>query len=267
MTNLEWKKIYNRHVNGETVPQISKSDGVHVQSIYSAFKRLQLPIIRRHPDCGGEYNHNYFSKIDSEVKAYLLGWLLSDGYVSTRHRIGIKLQCRDVEILDLFISELAPGRRYIKDGNNSFKLEFTSKQMYDDLQKYNIVPNKTYANKSFPCIIPSLMNHTIRGYFDGDGSISFNKGRANIYICSINEDVLVYIKFLLFLSDVKSKIYREDRSKLGYKDMFKLWVGGNKDNKIKAFNVLYKDCNYKLSRKYKKWYDYVNTEVTKSNKK
>ena len=44
-------------------------------------------------------NDDFFDVIDSEIKAYLLGFLYADGYLASDGRIGIRLQIDDEEII------------------------------------------------------------------------------------------------------------------------------------------------------------------------
>jgi hypothetical protein len=263
-TEEEWKKFYQEHINSLSIKELSKKYGIHEQSFYTAFKRLNLPIKKRAPKRGANYNHNFFESIDSEIKAYLLGWIYSDGYLTTRNRVGIKLNKKDFEILELFKQNIAPGITILND-KNSKVIQFNSKKLYDDLVKVGVKLNKTYESYKLPSLDKKLLPHFIRGYFDGDGSISFtNKNKTIVYICSINKEILEDMKVNM---PFNCKIYTEKRDHLGWKDMYRLMpVGGTKS--IKSFyNYLYNNANYYLTRKFDKFNKlYGNTEVTNVNK-
>lgn len=68
-----------------------------------------------------------------------------------------------------------------KKGTNhsgAYMLRWTSKTMHKDLEKYNITPRKTYdLDFEFPFeLIPNeYIWDFIRGFFDGDGQISYSE--------------------------------------------------------------------------------------------
>ena len=50
-----------------------------------------------------EFNQNYFENIDSEHKAYFLGFLMADGSVAkNRNKLTIKINNKDIEVLESF---------------------------------------------------------------------------------------------------------------------------------------------------------------------
>ena len=266
-TNKHWKEFYKEHKNNLSVPELSKKYKIHIQSFYTAFRRLNLPIIKKPPNRGGNYNHQFFNKINSELKAYLLGWLMSDGYVTTRNRIGIKLNKKDIEIIELFKNSIAPNTSILEDDDGRI-IQFQSKELQNAVIKWGILFNKTYLQTHIPDIDNTLKRHFIRGYFDGDGSISINKKKLGVwYICSINETILQEMEKELNSYGIVTSILMEDRNHLGYKNMFKLFIRGHKSDRQLAFNYFYDDSKYYLKRKFIKLNNlYGNTEVSIDNK-
>ena len=122
-------------------------------------------------------NHTFFQK-QSEDMAYWIGMLASDGSVNkNENQIYIELQRKDKELLEK-MNKVIGNERPVKDyetskGYQNSKLYFYSKQIKQDLQKYNIVPNKTYSEEyNFPEQLKiKYYKDYIRGLFDGDGSI------------------------------------------------------------------------------------------------
>ena len=121
-------------------------------------------------------NHSYFSSIDTREKAYWLGWLWSDGNIRQRgksYEIKIEIHKNDVYILEHFANAVeSNGRIIIK--NNSAIFSVYSEEMFLDLNKYGIIPRKSYANIA-PEIPLTFAADFVRGVFDGDGYISKNK--------------------------------------------------------------------------------------------
>lgn len=61
-----------------------------------------------------------------------------------------------------------------RPGKETYSIEFVDKQIFDDLGKYNIIPQKTYKVDHIPYdkIPNEFLSHYARGLFDGDGSLS-----------------------------------------------------------------------------------------------
>lgn len=134
-------------------------------------------------------NDHYFEKIDTEEKAYFLGLMYADGSVSYfNNNIRLYLSGdRDKIIIEKFKKSIEATHplkiNKMKDPNHktSYGLSFASIKMKKDLFKLGCAPNKTF-NLKFPTeeqVPKYLMRHFLRGYFDGDGSVSIMKNAAN----------------------------------------------------------------------------------------
>ena len=128
-----------------------------------------------------ELQEHYFEIIDSEEKAYFLGLLITDGNVFKNNSgrqasISITLKLEDEYILSKFLKELKANTTIGKDGRGCGQSAVRSDLMAKDLEQYGVIPRKTlytYLPKNIP---ENLMNHLIRGIFDGDGSIRVKIG-------------------------------------------------------------------------------------------
>ena len=121
-------------------------------------------------------NQTIFDNIDTEIKAYTLGLLTSDGNVQNKSStITICLTNTDGYILEKINEELLSGLGNIlvthkEDEKPRKVLGFNGKHLKDKLAEYNIVPRKSYIIKELSTKIPEeLYHHYIRGLFDGDG--------------------------------------------------------------------------------------------------
>jgi hypothetical protein len=139
------------------------------------------------------YNENYFTQIDTEEKAYWLGFLYADGYIEPIYRkqkikamrAVIGLQEADRNHLEKFLIHIesnAPITQNITILNHknyySNRVRINNTKMCKDLIKLGCVNNKSLILK-FPNddIIPKhLIRHFIRGYFDGDGCVYYKEG-------------------------------------------------------------------------------------------
>jgi len=132
-------------------------------------------------------NENYFNIIDSENKAYILGFISADGGVKDKV-LTIAQSSKNGEILLEWIKNelnsnhiLYLRKRKKITHNDAYILQITSPQIIEDLNKYNILENKKYNNE-----FPNLLNikyfkQYIRGYFDGDGCVGiyYEKKKKN----------------------------------------------------------------------------------------
>lgn len=121
--------------------------------------------------------HDYFSRVDSPLKAYVLGWMASDGYI-TKNEVRIGLNSKDAHIVSLIRDELAPlhelNHRMTGAGNKSPQtlLRLGSPRMKGDLARWGIVAAKSLIIRYPPELAPDLDGSFILGYFDGNGSLS-----------------------------------------------------------------------------------------------
>lgn len=122
----------------------------------------------------------YFDKINTENKAYLLGLIYADGFVgdSYYNNISIGLNISDKNMVDFITSEIVVfglTPRISKD-KNLYVLNFSDKHMATTLRdKFQMSNNKSLELKTILKYVPNnLKSHTLRGYFDGDGAV-FNR--------------------------------------------------------------------------------------------
>lgn len=147
-------------------------------------------------------NHNFFdTNNQTKDMAYTLGLISSDGCVSgQQNMIYIELQRSDRNLLEK-VNFVLENERPVKDyvtssGYENAKLWFYSRQMKDDLRKYNVVPNKTYSEDfRAPSILKNhLFPEYLRGYFDGNGSIKHSRDWSAWQIDTPSKEIALYIQ-------------------------------------------------------------------------
>lgn len=224
--------------------------------------------------------HNIFSKIETELQAYLLGFYAADGNINEKRKtFRIHLQKQDSEIVYLYKDVISPDARtfavceHKTTGRNgkeitaheSFGVDITSSELCNDLVNLQMGYNKSYSDLHIPNIPQELIRHFIRGYFDGDGCFTIwlsqengksDRVRGKFDICAKSASILnEFIKFFS-LHDVKLNLNYLKRD-----DMYRITTSSRKEVQ-KIYNILYKDSYFYLSRKFNKFNHYVNTEVT-----
>jgi LAGLIDADG DNA endonuclease family protein len=126
------------------------------------------------------YNEAVFANVDTPEKAYWLGILITDGYISDTRKgcePQIGLQMVDRELLNKF-------KRFLRSSNpvqclekrsdrhqTMYRVTVSSRRMANDLSKYGVVPRKTFLT-FLPILSHNLMPHLLRGILDGDGTVS-----------------------------------------------------------------------------------------------
>lgn len=242
--------------------------GVTTQTIGRIFKKYNI----KEPGNYKWVNSTYFDIIDTEEKAYLLGFFIADGCVRkefdkrlnvyNRVRMTLSNSIDDLEIIKLFHEKICPNHKlqysHITKGAKNRKeqvaIQWTSHHMSNVLQnKYKIVPKKTYdIDFKFPFneVPEHLHRHFIRGFIDGDGSIR----KSGIGFCFNSE------LFLEQIMDIFTNFFKNNNLEFHYTkhlekgktvDIWKAFISkGNYEKQQLLKDFLYKDATVYLTRKY-----------------
>ena len=135
------------------------------------------------------------------------------------------------------------------------------------MEKLGFGKSKTYKELHLPKLNDELMRHFLRGYFDGDGSITgylrkpTDKKHPNY---GIRRSVIFTSKTRSLLEDILNYLNKYNIIKFNIcKSSRNCYILNIADSEIvKLFHLLYDDSNFYLKRKYEKFNHLVNTEVT-----
>lgn len=214
-----------------------------------------------------KFDKMFFKKIDNEIKAYWLGFIMADGSIASKgngyYALTIVLKNTDINHLQSFKKDINGTFKIIERELND-KRGFTSKnctmsltsvELVEDLSKFNICPNKT-GKEIIPEINEDLKRHFIRGYFDGDGSIT----KAGAFrICSASKVILEQInKHFKKHIGIEFTIYCDKKYKNGFYTIDSRHKGKNK----LALEYLYNNCSRKLDRKYERFLNIIVGPLT-----
>lgn len=136
-------------------------------------------------------DENYFETIDTEERAYWLGFIMADGCIyagagNNSYRLQINLAAKDKYVLECFLKCIKSDYKIQEkdvSGHPSCLLKINSTKMCNDLINLGVIQRKSLRNV-FPSIPQCFERHFIRGYFDGDGCISVSNGKYTFNICS-----------------------------------------------------------------------------------
>lgn len=248
------ENLYNLHLKGVMTSDLAREHSIRPATLYYAFKRLG-PVERGFKSPILDWN-KIFPILTPEA-AYIYGLWYADG-CNTGKKLTIKLHEQDLDLLQAIQKYLCCNSVY-KDGSAYKLILHPGRKQEIPIDWFP--RRKSYSYNVLHQIPTELYSHFIRGYFDGDGCISVRKARPKqilVYICSVDEKFLINIQNILKSFDIETRIYKEDRAKLGFQNMFTLRVGTHTD-RLKFYNFIYKNVNFKMQRKFLKYELYANT--------
>lgn len=204
-----------------------------------------------------------FTEIDTQEKAYILGVLFADGsiqYKKKKYCVKLSWQEKDLTTLEKIRDIITPRRNlyFVKldnnpNWNNQYTLSITNKKLCDQLLKHGVFPNKTYTLKR-PILDYDLIPHFIRGYFDGDGSVTEKKKDiisptiGNLKVCVTGtKDMIDFIDS--HFRNTFSISYCYICQSYASKHAYNLWLSGKKARLF--LKMIYQGSTIHLGRKYK----------------
>lgn len=209
------------------------------------------------------YDHDYFECIDTADKAYWLGFIYADGGIFVNERLNscelsIKLQLSDIDHLKKFNksingnNQILVFERQCNLNGNYYKgcqIRLYSEKIVHDLEKQGVCQNKSLVVE-MPYMPEDLINHFIRGVFDGDGCITKNNHtNGQSYIrCDFASGSRI------FLEQLRKKLYEYNINSYicnDHDNVLRLVIGGMK-NCDTFLKFIYNDANIYLDRKYEK---------------
>ena len=249
------KEIVYKFNHGVIVDDLIKEYGFNkpiIASIINNNGGCTMPI---------SFDNTIFNNIDTEEKAYWLGFLYADGCVSSRDNgMELSLQLLDTMHLIKFSNFLNSknkihldfsvgtyGRCRFNVSNNKFK---------NDLIKLGCCPQKSLILK-FPTanqVPENFIIPFIRGYFDGDGCLSHTYSDTKKTRFTVNVGLIGTNNFLVELEKVLKKynIQCNWYKNPSYKNNT-IEIRFNKTNSVKFLNLIYKNSKIYLDRKYQKY--------------
>lgn len=250
--------------------KVAERLGCNTKTVNIWANKLEVKIKERFKGANKKhhFNESFFSSIDTEQKAYWLGFVYADGCVykgssCNSYRLQINLKHADKYHLESF--QKAIGSNYkIQDknvnGSMSSLLKINSTKMCIDLMSLGVLPRKSLTLKPPERLKKQLVRHFIRGYFDGDGSIK-KTGREKVkYSISFvgTHDFLEWTKKEL----IESNIHVDTRvSKLR-----NIWALEYQKMELaeKTFHYLYNDSSIHLERKYNRFLTHLSIVLSES---
>ena len=251
MFDEQIKKMYLE--DKKSVYEIAEIIGIGRETVRQ--KLIKMNVYKPNKHIHHNYtNLDFFRKINTEQKAYWLGFIYADGYIGGSYRMSIDLSVTDKNHLQKLSNIFNKPIEYTQTRENIVKLCVYNKNLYNDLVDHGIEENKTYAlTTSVLDYVPdNLMHHFIRGYFDGDGTISCSVDMKRNFHFS-----LIGIKDFISKVQIIMETNIMNLSKVGIyiKNTGIIFIlnYGKHDDIISIYNWLYKDATIWLDRKRNKF--------------
>ncbi len=264
LTEEQRDEIVRLYRGGKSTAELAATFGKAQKNIQATLRRKGTLRVRRRYFC----DYRFFEHIDSQEKAYWLGFLAADGSVATHHKANLRVQIAlsDEDHLRLFKEALDashPIRRIEREsarmidgrvisGSQAVILDICSRPLVDDLVAAGVGPRKTHALR-WPEHLPrELLRHYLRGYFDGDGCWYANDRRPKAFdfmfqLCG-NEPFLLgcqrYLMSECGLSETRLRQRRHDRCR-------ELAYNGRTQGR-RIFSLMYDGATVRMERKYLK---------------
>lgn len=205
-------------------------------------------------------NENYFEYIDSNDKAYWLGFISADGCIH-KNKYKLSFCIKDSDILQKFNIAISSGHpiRYYESYDkrtlktySQYSLQICSKKFCNFIKSHGVDENKSKIF-DFPKIEEQYYSHFIRGLYDGDGSIQLkiskveNKITFRVNMLSSLSCITHIKNYLNTLSINSQKIISKENWNIHYISLQK--------DAIKFLEWIYKNSNEsnRLDRKYLKY--------------
>ena len=250
--NKDIIELYNSGKTGDEISDIFNINRAYIFKILKEYTKIRDFSARK---IKYKIDDTIFEKIDNEEKAYWFGFLYADGYINyDKNSITLCLSNIDIDILYNFSKFLKTDKPIRNNNDNSCKVVIENKKITNDLRKLGLIQCKTHILK-FPKINKNLKNHFIRGYFDGDGCITYGS--------KLNKNANVSITSTLnFLKEIDNNIdvnFTYNKRHKDRDDNILTMVSGGIVNIMKFYNYIYKDASIYMCRKKKKfneWFDF-----------
>ena len=250
LTKEQCMEVISLYKNGIKCVSIAKKFNVGKLVITRTLKRYNIPRdIKYESTTALPVEHSFFENINTEEKAYWLGFILGDGNVY-KNRIYIELQRDDIEHLKKFKKHIKSHHKislWERQDRETYScaIQLNSKKMVADLLKLGITERKSLTVIP-PVLREDLQRHFWRGVVDADGHIGAE------HKCHNGFNIKVYGSFETCKSFVKfvNLSLKNKPTKLGtvgniYSGSFR-----GKHNVAAIANLLYENCYVSLKRKH-----------------
>jgi hypothetical protein len=257
-------KICQLYNDGIGTLEIAKKLNIHRTTVQKSLLRNNVKLRKTSP-YKNKYNVHYFDEY-TEENCYWAGFILADGCIrSDRDALEIHLQEDDKNHLIKFAKAINFTGSLVRDkSSNAYTISVAGKWFPQNLKSNFSITQRKSLTARFPKQVPNkYWKDLIRGYFDGDGCIS--------YVIQSNDRKIPTISFVGTKHVLN--VFRKHFYQLGIVLKSKnkcapLIVGESKKcfyiaysgvNAMKILKYLFSDSdeNIRLERKYNRYEEFI----------
>lgn len=262
LTSEQIQEIKNKYMSSVPLITLQKEYGISYDRIKNITKDCK--IISSAKRLNPNLIEDYFENINTNEKAYWLGWLISDGAITyqpekSKFQLELTIQQEDESILHLLEQDLGVKNK-VYDSNSIYKrFSLGSKKIVTDLVNLGITQNKTFTVQ-VPSFDKKFNAAFLRGLFDGDGGFTVYTRSSGQKCMELSFCGNIYI-IQWVLETLTSEIPNLTKNSITKENSIKRIRWGSKKDIVLIRDYLYKNHNqHYLPRKYN--LIYVNTEAT-----
>lgn len=256
------KKVVDKDIleslirDGYQCKDILSKIGISKSTLYKYLKKYKLSITYEQ-----SFDYNIFDNIDSEEKAYWLGFLYADGFINGKYNNSVELSLSELDKDHLekyrkFIGSKTPitVSKITSNGKEFSRCRclVTNKHFHDRLIELGCISNKSLVLSFVDIDIfsdKSLVYHFIRGYVDGDGSL-YKVGRTGRLGITIQGTREFLTEMMKYFGDSFKNLYSTRSSKIG-KNSYQIMCENNLADNVGR--LLYNNATIYLERKQNKF--------------
>lgn len=258
-------EIIEAYKNNMSLREIEKQFGATRTSVSKFLEAKGIKTVKGNHHRKYFHDIDFFKTIDSEEKAYWLGFMYADGYIVNNENhygedeFGITLAEDSIDSLEKFKESIKATNPIRYDdskgiGQRQVKLVCRSQKTVDDLIDKGVLKSKSLILKPPTKVPKELIRHFIRGFFDGDGSlIRYQNKNCNHIAFGIN--FTTTYDMAKWLQEVLQTgcIFPDKRRNFTWYFSF----GGNQ-KVLKFCHYIYDNATIWMDRKYNRYKELLN---------
>lgn len=210
-----------------------------------------------------DYNETFFDYIDSQEKAYWLGFIVADGCIINNPsdmKLSIDLSAVDIEHLGKLAKEICPEikisehKTFLKITGKYYDMcsvRFYNRHLINSLIELGVNERKS-LKEVYPAIPIEFDKDFIRGEFDGDGCFSVSNGMPQVTMIGSESLINSICNKIQEYLGIVANVRRE-------KTLFKITYSSGKAEKF--MDWIYDNQVICLDRKYNKYMQYVSRKI------
>lgn len=251
-------KIIEAYKNNMSLREIEKEFKVLRATVSKFLEEQNIKKIKGNHYRKYFHDFDFFENIDTEEKAYWLGFMFADGYIVNHENrygedsFGLTLAEDSLDSIEKFKKSLNATNPIRYDNSKSIgqpqaKIVLTSQKTVNDLIDKGCVKQKSLILQPPKKVPEKLLSHFIRGFFDGDGSLM--KYNYNNYP-SYQIGFTTTYEMAIWLRDIfgKGDVHKEKRRDFTWYYS----IGGNRQV-LDICHYMYDEATIWMNRKYARY--------------